>query len=636
MRYFIYKRNSLFLIFLLTLLAGWSSCSDDDNTATIFPDPELSFEQDIWSLDKAEGEYVMKVKSNLPWRIKSNVNWITPAQLSGQGDGEIKIQVTENNRVDLRSGVIMAWITEEYSKELKVVQLGIGKQIVPSLESLSFLAKGGEQVVSVTANVDWEVSGAPEWLTIGRENDKLMIKAGANLQDQELKGTITLKEKDGDKVVEIPVTQAAVGNLISLAKREVKVGNAGGSVGIELITNVAYTCVPSADWIRVTERPAVVPGQINHLNLTIQIDPTADANPRVGYLYVNGPEQVADTLTISQGQITVTAAAFDPKATFVIESDKALSCEFAAGKPEWFGNISFITTEPGKQQVEIDLLYNPLSGKREGALTITDGTASWPMMVIQTPADSDTDRAALKAFFDQASGQNWVKPWKTDAPMETNATNWPGVTFENGRVTQIYMITANGIEGDITPLCNLLEIRKLQLKYQQLTGIPQEIGRLTKMTHFWMVESAASGMIPESIAKCSVLTEFNVSNHPTNTPNGFANSFTGSINPLVKIPTLVTIKVYCNNFNGSLPVLPLDNGQPTTWKGLKEFMVYSNSFSGSILAGYGISIAKHGTSGLFWVNDNQLSGTIPDDIKALPRYEKDKATRILKGNNLTE
>ena len=113
--------------------------------------------------------------------------------------------------------------------------------------------------------------------------------------------------------------------------------------------------------------------------------------------------------------------------------------------------------------------------------------------------------------------------------------------------------------------------------------------------------------------------------------------FSGNLDPLIKIPGIVTIKAYCNDLSGSLPVIPLDGSNKTDYlEKLMEFMVYDNGFNGSIPYGYGIVIEKSGSKGIFRVNDNQLSGQIPSDIKAWSQYATQKKDWILKGNNLTE
>lgn len=246
----------------------------------------------------------------------------------------------------------------------------------------------------------------------------------------------------------------------------------------------------------------------------------------------------------------------------------------------------------------------------------------------------------LRMFYEGANGMNWIKKWNFDAELKTDAMNWPGVTVKNGRVTDILFGTDNNIIGDITPLCYLSELKTLKLTRQHITSIPEEIGLLNNLTVLWVRESSLDGVIPESIANCQLLTEINFSNTPNTTPTEFKNNLTGGIGMLIDIPGLVTVKLYCNQFSGPLPAIPLDkNNNPTTWKKLKEFMVYSNRLSGSIPYGYGTVIAKSGSAGLFWVNDNQLSGTIPADIMTIPRYQtvaNEKQIRLLQGNNLTE
>ena len=281
--------------------------------------------------------------------------------------------------------------------------------------------------------------------------------------------------------------------------------------------------------------------------------------------------------------------------------------------------------------------YKDVEDGRSAYLYLKGSNGVTDMLTITQDKKPLEDIDYLRMFYEGANGDNWVKKWNFDAPLETNATHWPGVKFENGRVVQIDIQEPNNIVGDITPLCELSELKVLKFKHQKITGIPEEIGHLSQLTNLWIIESAAGGSLPESLGECQLLTSFNISNHPTATPAGFENSFSGNLDPLIKIPGIVTIKAYCNDLSGSLPVIPLDgSNKPTTWKNLMEFMVYDNEFNGSIPYGYGAVIEKSGPKGIFRVNDNQLSGQIPSDIKAWSQYATRKKDWILKGNNLTE
>ena len=248
----------------------------------------------------------------------------------------------------------------------------------------------------------------------------------------------------------------------------------------------------------------------------------------------------------------------------------------------------------------------------------------------------------LRMFYEGANGENWKGHWNFDAPLVTNATNWPGVTFTNGRVTAInFSGTAQfiyGINGDITPLCYLSELTSLQFKRQLIPFIPEEIGQLTNLTTLMLAECGVTGGIPKSISNCQSLQVFNISNDPTITPSGYKyNEVEGDIHMLFEIPGIVTIKAYDNKLSGTIPgPLVNENNQPIAWKNLKEFMIDWNGFTGGIPAGYGTIIEKSGSAGYFRVHENQLSGQIPADIKAWSKYATYKQTWILKGNNLTE
>ena len=156
----------------------------------------------------------------------------------------------------------------------------------------------------------------------------------------------------------------------------------------------------------------------------------------------------------------------------------------------------------------------------------------------------------LRMFYESANGDNWTKKWNFDAPLETNPTNWFGLKFENKRVVEIDIQSPNNIEGDIIPLCNLSELRSIKFKHQKLAGIPEEIGQLSQLTTLWIIESAASGNLPESLGECELLTSFNISNHPTSTPAGFNNTFTGNLDMFcaVSLHTLTVCPYIISSF----------------------------------------------------------------------------------------
>ena len=271
--------------------------------------------------------------------------------------------------------------------------------------------------------------------------------------------------------------------------------------------------------------------------------------------------------------------------------------------------------------------------KREASIFLNGENGKTSELVI-SQVKSMGDKEYLRMFFDKANGINWAKKWNFDAEFKTDDVNWPGLKITNGYVTEINF-TENGIKGDISILCNLRELRTIKLKHEEITCIPAEIGNLKNLETLWLIESKLTGSIPTSITNCTKLSSFNISNHPTNTPAGFENKVEGTLDILKDINSIVTIKVYCNNFSGGLPNLTLNNdGVPEEWPNLKEFLIYSNPLGGSIPEGYGKLFDKNDVTSVV-MKDCELTGTIPQDLKECSYYKK-YPNNFKTDNNLTE
>ncbi len=162
--------------------------------------------------------------------------------------------------------------------------------------------------------------------------------------------------------------------------------------------------------------------------------------------------------------------------------------------------------------------YTDIDEGRTASLYLKGSNGITDVLTITQDKKPLGDIDYLRMFYESANGDNWTKKWNFDAPLETNPTNWFGLKFENKRVVEIDIQSPNNIEGDIIPLCNLSELRSIKFKHQKLAGIPEEIGQLSQLTTLWIIESAASGNLPESLGECELLTSFNVSNHPTSAP----------------------------------------------------------------------------------------------------------------------
>lgn len=105
------------------LLSICFSCSKVDDLGDFDPqDPNLSLETDVLEVSKEGGEFTINVESNLPWRAKSNADWITFSSENALTTGEIAFSIARNRNTDPRNAEITVWITKDYEKKIQVTQ----------------------------------------------------------------------------------------------------------------------------------------------------------------------------------------------------------------------------------------------------------------------------------------------------------------------------------------------------------------------------------------------------------------------------------------------------------------------------------------------------------------------------------
>lgn len=110
-------------VLLVLLLGICFSCSKIDDLGNFNPeDPNLSLETDVIEVSKEGGEFTINVESNLPWRAKSNADWISFSSENALATGEIAFSITRNRSTNQRTAEITVWITKDYEKTIQVIQ----------------------------------------------------------------------------------------------------------------------------------------------------------------------------------------------------------------------------------------------------------------------------------------------------------------------------------------------------------------------------------------------------------------------------------------------------------------------------------------------------------------------------------
>ncbi|WP_018669427.1 BACON domain-containing protein [Bacteroides gallinarum] len=116
-----------YLLFCFSFLL--SACSEDIELGKFKPEePSLNFiTTSLEEVGEAGGEFDIELESNLPWRVKSNEDWITVEESTSYGNATrkaiVKVKIEKNKVLEPREGSITAWVTNDYEQEFIIKQV---------------------------------------------------------------------------------------------------------------------------------------------------------------------------------------------------------------------------------------------------------------------------------------------------------------------------------------------------------------------------------------------------------------------------------------------------------------------------------------------------------------------------------
>lgn len=199
--------NSLYKLILVFAMAGFASSCVEENIDGFIPQtPEMIVgNSDVIAVAKDTATYEIEITSNLPWRIKTNTDWIVLKVQSGLGTGKAVFSVAKNLKTEEREGKIIAWITADYQKEI-IVRQEAGDPLPDT--SISYYVKVNGDPSN--DGLSWESPiTLDKALELAVSNDKIHIAAGTYAPGLTVTGG---KNTDtGDKTFEIKNNISLIG-----------------------------------------------------------------------------------------------------------------------------------------------------------------------------------------------------------------------------------------------------------------------------------------------------------------------------------------------------------------------------------------------------------------------------------------
>ncbi|MCR4919621.1 MAG: hypothetical protein K5928_07410 [Prevotella sp.] len=266
------------------------------------------------------------------WSITWTDTWIrsiSPSTGRGTQNATVTAEVNPSSTTS-RSATISVQKTDgTITRTVTLTQSANTEQLSVSPNTLSFTSDGGTSSASVISNTHWTVDGGADWIESitpmeGDGNGSLTIRTKANLTENNLEATLTLRSSGG-MAVPLKVTQAGMVAKLSVSPTSISATATSATYQIAIETNVAWTAHSNQSWAILSETAGSVSKTIDiHVADNLLLSPR-DADITISYS--TGKQAVAH-ITQSAGERPVIGSLNEANITNVTKTEATVSFSF--------------------------------------------------------------------------------------------------------------------------------------------------------------------------------------------------------------------------------------------------------------------------------------------------------------------
>ncbi len=546
-----------FAIFLVPVsctekLTDDASEPDKPNKPTpdiVFPDaenlrPVLSQEGGAVSISfTAKTDWVASTVNN------RSESWLTVSPRSGmKGENKIILTASANESYDERNATVVL----KCGDDSKIIVLTQKQKDALTVTSSKFEVddEGGDIVVEVNANVEFEVITTADWIrqksvadSKAVTNSNLYFTVKPNETGSAREGEIIIKSGDLSERV---VVYQAFKRFIVLTQNGFTLPEQGGVIDVEIKSTVVYESkiLSDADWISEIQSRAESTHSYHYA-----VSPNESYDSREAKIAFYDPQDIhlADTVTVFQmykGAIIVARDEYEFDTDGgILDLTLQTNLDIEVGiSDSWIQRI-----QPTRGLEELSISFSIAKNTdridREGSITIKDKNGDRQQVITVRQSYVDVEREALVAFYESTGGDSWKNKtnWCSDLPI----SEWYGVsTDENGSV-RVLTLDSNNLSGNIPDIFESLpNIRTLQLANNNLSGeLPQSIYKAADLFRIYLQDNRLEGPLSEDIGNWQNIESIEISR----------NNFSGVLpSALGKLPKLEYCGVILNRFLGEL------------------------------------------------------------------------------------
>ena len=424
-------QKALFVLLLvLSACAGEEKVTIPDEPET--PEAKITLAEGTDTnplLDASGGTVTVHFTATADWTATiGNVRatgWVTVSPVSGkQGEASVTISVAANEGTDERSASVFLECGD--NRETIVVSQKQKNALIVSQQSYQLPAGESEIEVEVEANVAFEVEVLDTWIeqisTRSLEKSVLAFRILANDGYDKRSGSIVISSGELRETVHI-YQESKEKEVLLLSDDLIEVGAGGGTVDVQLQSNVSYICKPEAEYTWVSE-PASRAVSTHTLHFEVQPNDTYDMR-EARFIFVDETEAVSDTLTIRQYAVDEILVPSDPiiceavGGTFSIEVSANISYTVKT-------DVSWLKQVAGRGLEQSTLYFsveeNTESVMREGNIIVTGNGVERTVKVLQKGKEEAPYLIVSQDYFDiQAEGGTVRFTVKGNVPYRVSA-----------------------------------------------------------------------------------------------------------------------------------------------------------------------------------------------------------------------
>ena len=353
--------------------------------------PSITLTKNEFVVASAGESIAVEVKSNVDVTVElpTDVDWISENQSRAMSTNTYYFTIAESQEYDQRTAEIkFTNKANNLSETVKVVQVQ-KDAIVVAKDSYTVDNNGGEIIIEVGHNIDFEIEIADEWIVQKKENsrafvtDKLIFNISPNEGYDNRESSIRFVSKDKGIVQTVKIYQAQK-NAIIISQKNIIVDENGGDIEFEVKSNIDYTISePNVDWLHILKSRALTSQTLRY---TVDANTTYDS--RETSIIITS-DNFADTINIAQTQKDAIVLAKNEygftaeggELDFEILTNVDVTVSIPDSISNWVKQVK--SRALVSQILHFDILPCDLSESRSGTITLSGGDAVQTILIKQ-------------------------------------------------------------------------------------------------------------------------------------------------------------------------------------------------------------------------------------------------------------